>query len=214
MIVVAIIAVLAVFLIPSLMFVRERTLALEMEMRVRELDKGARDYKEENRYFPGQLERAQWRFFTGSQVLAAVLFDYGYKQIQTPDPLVTNDYVEIDEGDLFAYKFKPNSLSDRHPRKSMPILYYPCIPDVYTGVDQYEHADNAAYFVTSGQDENCRWLDEEDFLRWITDWRASKAKKNETWDPKKCTPYNPQEFLLINAGLDRIYGTKDDIKNW
>ena len=27
-------------------------------------------------------------------------------------------------------------------------------------------------------------------------------------------PYRPKEFLLIGAGIDRMYGTKDDLKNW
>jgi type II secretory pathway pseudopilin PulG len=216
MIVVALIAVMATILIPSLMSVRERTAALKMEMRIRELDEGIRDYKEQTRSFPGQLDRNGWRFFTGSQVLAAVLFEYGYKNIQVPDPPVLNNYVEIDEGDLFEYQHEArrNSLSDRHPTKRMPILYYPSRMDVYTGVDQYVYTDNSAYFITSGQNENCRWLDQEKFLRWITDWRASKDKDTGPWDPKRCTPYNPREFLLISAGVDRLYGTKDDINNW
>jgi hypothetical protein len=36
-------------------------------------------------------------------------------------------------------------------------------------------------------------------------------------DPKvtaKSTPYNPNSYILISAGPDGTYGTKDDIRNF
>ena len=36
-------------------------------------------------------------------------------------------------------------------------------------------------------------------------------------DPKSTVaarPVNPSTFLLVSAGADGIYGTKDDVKNW
>jgi prepilin-type N-terminal cleavage/methylation domain-containing protein len=47
------------------------------------------------------------------------------------------------------------------------------------------------------------------FDKYITDPRSGDASV-----PAGRKPYNADSFLLIHPGYDRIYGTRDDVRNW
>ena len=113
----------------------------------------------------------------------------------------------------------------------MPLLYYPARL-VESGLGQFNVQDNTIY--TDPENKN--------MFVWL-DWRAMSFSddieftKEGKYDPNDVNhrgqagfenfirdtrfkgkdsgdPYNPGEFLIIGAGLDRVYGTEDDIRNW
>jgi len=92
-----------------------------------------------------------------------------------------------------------------------PILYYKANP-FGIGLDpmnaqnsNYSYWDNAE-LVHLGINS---WA-EENFYNFITDPRATAARPvgSRPW------PYKPDSYILISAGIDGIYGTRDDITNF
>lgn len=164
--------------------------------RLGELDDGCRQYKQDTKYYPGQLNsnvigrgKAQ---LTGAQVLARAMFTKTLPDGTAQYP--TSEYATYKEGDLIDANGRTGVISDGHRDDPMPVLYYPARFGV-DGVAQFVEADNAAH--TDGHKGGS-------FREFITDGSFGR---------EDC-PYNEGEFLLITAGPDRKYFTWDDYKNW
>lgn len=199
LVVIAIIGLLATLLLPTLSAIRDRAKAARAHGRIIELGNGANMYKKATGYFPGQLHADQLAGYTGSQVLAACLFDYAYDAIVAGDPNGSEEYAPLQPDDLININGRRNTISDRFGKNeasgAMAILYYPSHLDA-TGLGQYKEGDNAAY--TAG----ATWT----FQNYIKSCKIDGDSST--------TPYNDREFLLMAAGTDRQYGTAYDVKNW
>lgn len=76
---------------------------------------------------------------------------------------------------------------------NMPVLYF--VPDLSTGA--YRRTDNDMFLVLADPLYN-------KFGAYINDPRVSAAQRS----------YNYDSYLLITAGPDRLYGTRDDVCNF
>ena len=93
----------------------------------------------------------------------------------------------------------------------MPILYYRATPgtplttlngvvDFYTETDNKDFIDNYPDMPSGAT--NFDALTNNDFVTYITDKQILDV------------PYNPDTFILISAGKDKIYGNEDDVTNF
>jgi len=220
LVVIVIIVLLVGILAPSIMSAIKLSYATRSQVRVTELAGGAQKYFIEsgNRYYPGQEDSSWQGTYTGSQVLAAELFQYDYSEIPgEPDPETLYSSCKVDRtnpanSDLFdpqqvSGKYsdgnRPNSLSDRFGAKPMALLYFSSRKG-QSGLSQFEEDDNEAYLVNDGTSGDT-------FDGWsggsFGDFIKNESLGNDT-------PYGSGQFLLIAPGMDRKYGTSDDRKNW
>jgi hypothetical protein len=207
-------------LAPSIMSAIKLSYASKSQVRVTELAQGARQYfiDSGNQYYPGQKDTSWRGTYTGSQVLAADLFQYDYADIgaePTPDTKFAGCKVDRSNprnSDLFDPRAissrycsgnRLNSLSDRFGAKPMAILYFPAKKGE-SGLIQFVEADNSDYLVNDGNDD-------DSFDGWAGGSFGDFIKNENLGND---TPYNSGQFLLIAPGMDRKYGTGDDRKNW
>jgi type II secretory pathway pseudopilin PulG len=136
-------------------------------------------------------------------------------------------------GDLFpnisSTSFNPNNfvICDVFGTKSVtvggkvvkagnPILYYKAntssktidhgnAPDPTTLI--YNYYDNY-YFINAIDGASPLITSSSFFYNYITNWQVPNPTGNVNW------PQNPDSYLLISAGPDGLYGTKDDICNF
>jgi len=215
LVVIAIIGLLATLFLPALGVIKDRARAAKAQARIMELSQGCNMFKRATGYYPGQLDSDQLAGstpagpYTGSQVLAACMFEYSYDKIGDADSGATEGYASLSPSDLISVESRRNTISDRFGSSvangAMALLYYPSRLGV-TGLNQYKEGDNAAYtggvnWPTAGATKGAN-----DFEKYITSQKISGV--NST------TPYNDGEFLLMAAGSDREYGTAYDVKNW
>ncbi|MBL7133294.1 MAG: prepilin-type N-terminal cleavage/methylation domain-containing protein [Phycisphaerae bacterium] len=200
-----IIGLLMALLVPTIGYTVRLSLSVGAKTRVHKLANAAEGYKMKTGYYPGQRDTSQLDTYTGSQILAACVFDYLYEYIETTpfgdetDPNYPRCYpkstycgYEEDES-LETLNDEANTLSDGFWVESMAICYYVSWPG-QTGTGQFHETDNDEY--TTGN-----IADGEDFTTFIT-------------DPSYGLPYNDKEFLLISAGPDREFFSDDDATNW
>lgn len=201
LVVIAIIGLLATLFLPALGVIKNRAKDARARVRITVLSQGCSMYKSETTYYPGQLYPNQLTKSTGSQVLAACMFNYRYADINRPDPGATEGHASLSPSDLITVKGMRNTLSDRFGSSvssgAMALLYYPSRLGV-TGLGQYKASDNKAY--TAGA--------------WSGTGFTQYIKSQKIFGVGSTTPYNDGEFLLMAAGSDRMYGTNFDIKNW
>jgi hypothetical protein len=104
-------------------------------------------------------------------------------------------------------------LADRKMvRAGAPILYYRANTSGRTIDEIYSVHDNVAIIQVkeSAEDkprENLLNLPDnnyEFFDNYIRDWKITAR----AW------PYRPDSYILISAGIDGLYGTDDDIRNF
>jgi prepilin-type N-terminal cleavage/methylation domain-containing protein len=142
---------------------------------------------------------------------------------------VANQATTIARSDLLtcspsdpAVSAKPYCISDQFTNDCLPILYFPSHLTA-TDVSQFVEADNISYYNFVGSSvfalttnvsplPNYGWMSagcagSTDFLSFITD-----TEYNGTGAIGK--PYRSGDFLLIAPGKDRIYGSRNTIKNW
>jgi len=213
LVVIAILGLLAGILLPALVKVSDRAVDARTRARVAELVNGCQQYFTDTGFYPGQADPAALLGSTppggqtGTQVLGAILTSTGGS---SSGPR----YVTMRQGDLQTFSGQANTLSDRH-NFPMPILYYPARLGVgvssaqmltappNSAFKEYREADNGPYttgvtWSTLGLIDGSR----TPFSLYIQDQRYT--------DPK---PYNPGKFIIIAAGLDRVFGTDDDIRH-
>jgi len=165
-----------------------RTLAQQ-----KNLNDGAENYKMDHNFYPGQDDDTHYASYTGSQILAACLYDY---DVTAANPEPIGKYAAYKGECLTTLNGRKNVLSDLFPKgKEMAFCYYVWrkTPSSGSGKGQFVEADNDAH--TEGREGG-------EFAEFINDPRFGG------------TPYNKGRFLLTAPGRDRKYFTADDIKNW
>ena len=108
-----------------------------------------------------------------------------------------------------------------------PILYYRAkkaaraMVTTGTQVGVYDHSDNAPLTTFAGSKHGIAavgtgvYADPPNtFDSFIIDRKASGCDENNPANCLRSIPYRPQDFLLISAGPDGTWGTKDDVTNW
>ena len=205
LIVISIIVLLAGILTPTISAIIKTAENTRAKTRIRALSDAAEVYQNDHDYYPGQLypNMLGTSAYTGSQVLAACLFGYGYSNISDANPLANSDvstyYADCKTADLIEISTRTNCISDRFSKNPLPILYYPARAGL-AGLGQYAYGDNSN--LTSDWNETS-------FNEFITDSRFGAST----------TPFNSGSFLLIAAGMDRDYGSetqkiRDNLRNW
>ena len=210
LVVIAIISLLVGILVPVVSMAVRKGEDARCRARVAELASGCMAYHTEHLRYPGQeypdlLAGNTAGGYTGSQWLSRTLFtDMGlaaadpnqiypqpkYAPVRPQDDLI--DPMKLDQisigGQLRLFGF--HTISDRTSRP-LPILYFPARAGI-SGMDQYLYEDNAAH-MPSGQDLK------NEFLAFIRDTRFGAVR-----------PYGDKAFVIIAAGMDRVYFTGDD----
>ncbi len=219
--VMSIILLLLGMLMPTVVTIMESRHVHRCSYYVSALGRGAESYWTENRnYYPGQLDSSVLTGnggpYTGSQVMAARMFGYGYDKISHDNPEPSSKYVKYNAGmlfdpnDMYANSGygggdRPNTLSDGFP-DPLPILYFPSRRGK-TGLGQYKLADNNDYQHRKDDDWRYPWgRSQNTFEAYI--------ENEDHPDTSTGIPYNDGEFLLIAPGRNRRYGDDDDIRNW
>jgi len=179
-------------LMPTISAVMRARQAMATQVRISALDAGARAYRQDTGYYPGQQYADQLAgtagTYTGSQWLArALLTDMSFN-------FPTGAYTTYDPEMLFdPTGGLPNSIADCFATKRA-ILYFPSRLGL-TDLTQFVLGDNSTYIGSawSGSGWNS----------FIQDSRFGSG-----------APYNSGEFIIAAPGLDRSYGTSDDQKNF
>jgi len=222
LIVILIIVVLVSILAPAVMTAIKLGHVAKAETRVKEFDGAAECFKMAKKYYPGQRDTDKLNLYSGSQVLAAQLFEYGFASING-NPALSHKYlrpmmVKNKQGVIdhrksglfdpskinpnYCHDSRPNTPSDFFGVGPMAILYFPA-RETGAGLAQYVEADNSPYLVNNGKPDDSfdGWLGGS-FGAFIRDKRLGGNQ-----------PCHSGRFLLLGAGMDRKYGTKDDVKN-
>jgi prepilin-type N-terminal cleavage/methylation domain-containing protein len=142
--------------------------------------------------------------------------------------LLNNQGATIARSDLMtsslsdpAVSAKPYCIADQFASDALPVLYFPSHLTA-TDTTQFVEKDNSAYYNFMGSTvfalttnvspaANFGWMPADgvttDFQNFICD-----KEYNGTGTISK--PYHSGEFLLIAPGKDRMYGSRNTIKNW
>lgn len=216
MVVFMIISLLVTILLPTINSMLASRASLRAKTRITRLANGAASYQKEYGFYPGQEypglvdnASAVGTTYSGSQVLAAAMFGYDIEtepsggssdnDIEgTPEPI--NKWVSYEAGLLSALgpdaDKRPHTISDGFPNP-MAICYYPSQMTGGNAVSQFDEEANSVYTDDPYQGT----LASDEFDTRITHSILGGA-------------VNAGGVLLIAPGPDRLYFTKDDLKNW
>ena len=211
LVVISIILLLAMLLMPTVQtYITQVYLAKSATM-IRSLHDGAMVYKERNKRFPGEIkdpvmgdirQKMYSGQLTGSQVLAACLFNIEYKDLNSTigshDIDASKTYAKYKPEYLIDYEGKKNSLSDGFPPdKAMPILYYLSSNSLAqrNKPDQFEYRHNAVYLKNQS---SVRPPTRSHLISWVQARATSTSRV-----------LNDGQFILIAAGLNRMYIVAD-----
>ena len=122
-----------------------------------------------------------------------------------------------------AVSGKPYCISDRFTNGVLPILYFPAhLVDAWgnplTGLSQFVESDNLVYYNFAGSQvfgvgNNGGWM-APDGMNSQSLTAPNGFICNAQYGGGVNTPYRVDEYLLIAAGRDRVYGSPFTIKNW
>jgi len=219
LVVISIIALLATLLIPTIQTILEQVYVGRSAFVIRRLHDGAMIYRDKTGFFPGEIKDSKVPHtsgyprkamdagtLTGSQVLAACLFDIDYDDLNTPNGItaktVSNPVIPYIEGDLISMDtsvtggatLKHNTISDGFPAdKAMAVCYFLASnsPSYNNKTTQFRYQHNAAYLNAQGTDPQLTQTH-------LNTWLVSKS-------PSPRTVLNNSEFILIAPGLNRQY---------
>jgi len=206
MVVFMIISLLVTILLPTINSMLATRTNVRAKARISRLANGASSYQQEYDFYPGQEYPGVvdggggvGPFYSGSQILGAAMFGYDIGDIiGTPEP--TNKWVSYEAGILSTLgpdaDERPHTISDGFANP-MAICYYPSR-------------------MTGG---NAKSQFREDANRVYTDDPYQGTGTNDTFSyrishPQLSGVVNAGGILLIAPGPDRLYFTKDDLKNW
>ena len=215
LIVMIVISILAVILVPTINKVIVSADNRKSQAYVQQVAAAAANYKDANNgRYPGQddtLQLAGTVFngtpgpYTGSQILAARLFDYPDSHIQditlSDKPEATSKYLQYKVDRLISQSSTGNSI----PKNSMgddsktlnALLYFPSRPNVTSNSpsDHYKWDDSGTYVSGSVSSE---------FNKCTTDSRSGSVR-------------DPGGILIIGTGINDTYlesTDNDDIQSW
>jgi prepilin-type N-terminal cleavage/methylation domain-containing protein len=215
LIVISIIGLLATILLPALS--RAKVLAYDAKCRawVRSLADACTAYKLATQYYPGQQYPNELKGnggnYTGTQVMAASLFGLTYADITRSDLVdriadgtitPTGRYEAYTPGDLGTFSNQSGSVSDRLS-DARPVLYWPWRLGTNDST-QCKFQDNAVYGVDAFTAAS--FTGSPDTPPAGFGPASIMAKLNTSM------PVGDQAFVLIAAGIDRVFGTDDDIR--
>lgn len=205
MIVVAVLSILVTILVPTVQKALQMGYASKSRAFIKELSDGCLQYRVEsgNRYYPGQQYPELLKGhspagpFSGAQLLSIAMYTkkgMAYKG----DGSATDGYG------------KGNSVLPYYPERMMgannlemkdgftkplPILYYVSRLDGdKASASQYVAADNADHFAPPP-----------------TNWTDFVFNKHK--DALSVKPRSPGGFFIVGAGIDRQFGTRDDVQS-
>lgn len=221
LVVISVILLLAMLLMPTVQMIIRQFYAGRSAVMVRRLHDGALLYKEKTRFLPGEKpdpkvvgsdpRRAMSSGkLTGSQVLAACLFNIEYDELtldfSDPDNARRIDASKVYTGTfkpeyLLNYPTKPNSISDGFPKgKAKPICYFLASndPNKKNKVSQFQFTDNWTYLYDQKSNPA---VNQTTLQNWVT---TRARTPNEV--------FNNGRFILLAAGLNRKY-LVDEVEN-
>jgi len=222
LVVISVILLLATLLMPTVQVMIKQAYAGRSTVTVRRLHDGALLYKQATKFLPGEkkdtkvpgggatgdVRRAMdTGSITGSQVLAACLFNIEYNELNLDFSNPTNAK-RIDASKVYS-KFSPeyltdhfgkkkNSLSDGFPKeKAMAVCYFLASNNSSYArkVSQFRVAHNQVYMESLMGSTTQR-------QKSLEDWVARKAQTVHK-------VFNNGSFILIAAGLNREYLVAD-----
>ncbi|MCP4374561.1 MAG: type II secretion system protein [bacterium] len=219
--VIAIIMLLATILTPTIQAIIRNTYAARSIAAVKRTHNGILLYEQRTKFLPGEKPDSNVPggsgypktamdsgLLSGSQVLAACLFNIDYSVINTvdysdPDKAenldTSNAYAPFKPKYLMTYKGKKNTLSDEFPKGiAKPILYFLSRDSGNSEGNntQFEYEDNDEYLV--GQDSTPA-PNETIFRTWATSIPRNHGNV-----------FGSGRFILVAPGLDRKYFQAED----
>jgi len=212
LIVIVVMAILATFLAPTISAVIQSADNRKSQAFVQRVAMAADTFKGANNgRYPGQDDIGQLAGttpdagpYTGSQIIAARLFDYPDADITKVAPKATSKYLDYKAYLLIDKTSKgtsipKNSLAD-NSRTGNALLYFPSRLNVTAPSDCYKWDDNVAYIKKDRSSAEAQF--------------KNKCAK----DPRIATvARNPGGILIIGTGANDKYletSENDDVKNW
>ncbi len=212
LVVIVIIGILLSLLFPAISSAIRAGYARETLARIKTLANGAEGYRNENGLYPGQGWNWESDYETGSQLLTNALLEWDSSDYQWEE-----DYIAPKDGlvDLDS-KFTgvDDTLLDGFP-DPMAILYYPASLGETNASNTYDFDDNDDYFEGAAQDRLQRRyqrLIDEDANPDFSSMFMNNFATDDSFGSGRAR--NPDGYLLIGPGADRVYFTADDVKNW
>lgn len=225
LVVIVILGLLATILTPTINSILQHVYQADTRQRIEGLSEGANAYKHDAGDYPGQADyllhsqNGTEYIYTGSQVLAAILFGlrddadenpyHLFDDGDTTDQPPTSAYAKYESGMLQTVidqngDLRHLTIMDAFPRPN-PIVYYMSASGM--GTLQYHLQQNIVYTQPEGVDENKHQNSFEDF---ITDERFA----SDYYDTQVRPSVREDMFLIISPGIDAYYFNEDDAKNW
>ncbi|MDP6634257.1 MAG: type II secretion system protein [Phycisphaerae bacterium] len=210
LVVITVIMLLATMLMPTVQAIITQGYVARSALMVRRLHDGTLLYKDRTGFLPGEMKddssggigdpRVAMRSgsLTGSQILAACLFNIEYKDltssVDSHDIEASKAYVTYKPEYLINYRNKRNSISDDFPgEKAKPICYFLASNKLAdkNELRQFQYTDNRVYMDAQRSSPP---LNQRTFETWIES-RASGPHE----------VLNNGGFILIAPGLNRKY---------
>jgi len=214
LIVIVVMAILVGMLVPTVMQVIQNADNAQSKAFVNQVARAAEAFKgENNERYPGQddtgmLKGTPQGLYTGSQILAARLFDYPDTDIMSTNPKASSKYMDYRSYYLIS---KPSSGIGTIPRNSLgddsstpnALLYFPSRPSETLPLDCYKWLDNSVYVKKNDEPAKNRFENE-----YIRDKRF----------PGPNNTRNPGGIIIIGTGANDMYleagEDNDDIMSW
>ncbi len=225
MMVIAIIMILAGMLMPALNVAKQHANDATTRARIMALSDGATTYAHDNNnLYPGQwnMGKLQWVYgavnansLFGSQALAMAMFGLNANAPSAGD--AKSNYAPYQEGDLITISRgggRPDvefALWDRRPDTRNALLYYPYIPSVTDRMYRGNPDPNFCF----AEEHNWYMSDVTPGTR-AAPWARGDGTAGfdrffrDSFNQKFA---NVGTFIILAPGVDRLYGTADDLWN-
>jgi len=216
LVVITIILLLATLLIPTVNTIINQVYVGRSAVMVKTFHNGAMLYKEKTGFFPGEIKEGSfdpnsWRLYgtggwTGSQVLAACMFDIDYNRLNTPvdvdDIDASKAYIPFKPEYLFSCNvsrtkspdYKHNTISDGFPKGKAKAMLYFLASNALSDknkLTQFKFKQNEPYLRAQTEGPN---LNQTMLQTWVSSRSVSATNV-----------LNNGEFILIAPGLNRTY---------